>query len=499
MVDELSINGSEYSSDTVEKAAQVAPELTRRALNAHASGGGLGSDVYTSAQLQNRMGRQYDGDRDIYDVLGYDTEVDAESYRTKYERQDMASRIVKLPAQDTWRYHPDITDSEGEENSDFENQVQKLIDDAKLFHYLRRADTVSGIGEFGLLFIGLEDKQPLENEVNDSALSDPSNVAFFTPFAQDSVHDWQLGKEKDYDPTDPRYNRPVQYTIDFSDIDDNETEDLQTVHWSRVLHIAEGKDDSDLKGTPRLRPIYNRLQDLEKTIGASAEMFWSGADRKLQFNIDSDNAGDIPDDELNKLDDQVQKLVHDMQQHIKTFNTDINVIGGEEVDPSGIVDEILKFIAGATGIPKRMLTGSERGELASSQDRATWFGRIETRQNTFAEPMILRPVIDRFREWGILPEPQNGTYTVEWPNLFELTEVEKSQVVNNRAQALSRIAPQGNTDIIGDPEQLFEFVLEGEKPDFDEEQEQLPPESMAEQNPEMMRQFEEQFGQTGDD
>lgn len=476
MTEQVSFNGNSYSADTVEKAANVAPGLTRQALAMNRGpSSGFGTSVTTDAGLQNQFGSQYGGDREIWDVLGYDREVEAEQYRAKYQRQDIATKVVKLPAEDTWRHHPEVTDDQDSENkTEFEKDVQRLVDESKLFHYLRRADTVSGIGEFGVLLVGLKDGQPLEEPPNEATLSSPDDVAFFTPFAQDSVDDWMLGKDDGREPSDPMFNRPVRYTLDFSDIDDDSSGEMKEVHWERVFHIAEGKDDSDLKGTPRLRTIYNRLEDLEKTVGASAEMFWAGADRKLQFDISSDNSADIPDDELDALDDEVQRLVHDMQSHIKTFNTDINVIDGQEVDPSGIIDELLKFIAGATGIPKRMLTGSERGELASSQDRATWFGRIESRQNSFAEPMILRPVIDRFREWGIVSEPANENYEVIWPNLFELNDVEKAEVINNRAQAVSRIAPQGNTDLIGSAEQLFDFIVDGEKPDFDEDSELEP-------------------------
>ena len=37
------------------------------------------------------------------------------------------------------------------------------------------------------------------------------------------------------------------------------------------------------------------------------------------------------------------------------------------------------MISAETGIPKRILTGSERGELASSQDRDNWFERYPER------------------------------------------------------------------------------------------------------------------------
>lgn len=465
----ISFNGSSYDEEIVRQAAEVAPSLTRQAL-AMNRGPGI------SQRGGRNWGKQYDGDRDVWEVLGYDKDLDAEKYRDKYERQDLATKIVKLPAEDTWRYPPKITDDpDSEEETKFEREVQNLVNETNLYHYLRRADIVTGIGEYGILFLGLNDGGNLEDPVNESQLNEPSDVSFMTPFAQDSVSNWRLGREEGLDVTDERYNKPVRYELDFSDIDDHDTSDERWVHHSRVIHIVDGADDSDLKGTPRLQCVYNRLDDLEKTVGASAEMFWSGADRKLHFNINTEESADIPDEELENLNEEVQKLVHDMQQHIKTFNTDLNVIGGEEVDPTGIIDEILKFIAGATGIPQRMLTGSERGELASSQDRATWYGRVQNRQNRYADPIILRPIIDKFIEWGIVSEASDGWYDIEWRNLFELTDVEVSEIQKNRATAVSSIAPQGNTDIlVQNPEDLWNWVVHGEVPKFDEYPEQHP-------------------------
>lgn len=455
----ISVNGQQYTDEQFAQAASIAVNTVGPSVNS-------ASDVYNRGDLMKYLGRQYSGDRDVYEVLGYPEDPELEDFRARYERQDVAERIVKLPADDTWKHEPEVVDNDDQETQ-FQQDIRVLADEHQMFHYLRRADRVSGIGEYGLLFIGFADGAPLSEPVNASSLSSPDDVAYFSPFAHDFVNDWQLGKDQGLDPSDPRYNKPIRYEIDFSNPDEKTT-DFQWVHHERVIHITEDRNESDIKGTPRLKPVLNRLIDREKVIGASAEMFWAGADRKLQFDVKSENTSDIPEDELSALDDEVQKLVHDLQNYIKTFNTDIEVIEGQEVDPSGVLDAIDKSIAGQTGIPKRILVGSERGELASSQDRATWYGRIEARQNRSAEPGMLRPLIDRFREFGVVAEPDGGTYEVNWPNLFELNEIEKSEVMNNRAEALERISPQGNTILIGTPEQLYDFITDGQVPDFDD-------------------------------
>jgi hypothetical protein len=137
-----------------------------------------------------------------------------------------------------------------------------------------------------------------------------------------------------------------------------------------------------------------------------------------------------------------------------------------------MADVILNDISGGAGIPKRQLIGSERGELASSQDESNFLGTVAGRQEHDAEPGILRPVLDRLIATGVLPEPEGGSYTVEWPSLFELTEEEQSQVALNLAQALKNAAPMGDPGTFLDDEQILRFI---DAPDeiIDEVREQL--------------------------
>lgn len=442
--------GNEYSEDQFKTAANALAE---------------NKDVRITQREQfiQELGRQYQGDRDIYDVLGYSKEIEPEQYRAKFERQDIARRIVELPAKDTWKKSPEVSDNiDAQSDSEFDTKLQQLEKRIRIWNTLYRADVASGIGEYGLIFLGLADGQDLDVEVG--SVSGPEDLSYITPFSQDQVIEWDLGKDTGLDPSHERYNKPVEYTISFADPDEDIYDEAhwEDVHWERVVHVAEDRIGSELKGTPRLRPIFNRLEDLEKVLGSSAEMFWSGADEKYHFNIDTEDTQRISSDALDDLDEEVQNLVHDMEKAVKTFNTDLEVIGGQEVNPEGVITELMKFISGATGIPKRMLTGSERGELASTQDRANWFKEVESRQHRFAGPEIVRPTMERLQVFGILPQAE---IEIEWPNLFNLTELEKTEVQRNRAEAASTLT---KAKVFASAEDLFEWMEEGETPDFEE-------------------------------
>lgn len=450
----MHINFDDYDDEAVKQATDAVFSANRSAM-----------DIRTREEFARALGEQFGGDRDLYEVLGYDKTPDAWAYRNKFKRLDIAERIVSKPPKDTWRERPKIVDDEeSDDDTDFEAAVDQLADEKDLWHYCRRADVVSGIGEFGLLFVGVSDGETdLSQPINAGAINGPEDIAYLTPYAQYQVKDWKLGKDVGLDETDERYTKPITYTVDITD-PETEMSDIRDVHWSRVVHIAEGTVESDLVGTPRLRPVYNRLTDYQKVLGASAEMFWTGADRKFHFDV-RDGYADLGPEDLEALDDDAQKLVHELQNYIKTTGVDVNVIGGEDPDPSGVIDQLLKSIAGAVGMPKRILTGSERGELASSQDKATWYGQIEERQSNFAEPQILRPLLDRLREIGALPEPTGDGYDVNWPTLFELTDLEQAKVEYTRAQALKELAPSQDPQMLMSKEQVFEYFADGAVPD----------------------------------
>ena len=117
-------------------------------------------------------------------------------------------------------------------------------------------------------------------------------------------------------------------------------------------------------------------------------------------------------------------------------------------DPENIVDTELKLISGASNIPVRILTGSERGELASSQDENNWNHRVDERRLDFAEPLILRAFIDRLIDFGILPRPKNGLYTVTWPDLDALSEKEQAEIAKSKTEAIAMYVKSGASILI---------------------------------------------------
>ena len=62
------------------------------------------------SMLAARLGMSFNGQRDIYASAGYKKELIFADFYGAYRRQDIARRIVRAPADETWRLGVDVLD-----------------------------------------------------------------------------------------------------------------------------------------------------------------------------------------------------------------------------------------------------------------------------------------------------------------------------------------------------------------------------------------------------
>lgn len=395
----------------------------------------LTSALSARRKFAQSLGFQFDGQRSLYDVLGYKNQLTFEDYYSAYDRGDIAQRIVDAPAVSTWRRKPIISnDSDPKLFTAFEVAWAKLVQDRRVFHYLERVDKLSGIGDYGALLIGTADVRKADDMKRPMAkLKGPEAILYLWPLTSD----FATITEIDSDPSSPRYGLPEIYTVQVTDSSAGSVTTLKDnaqiqVHWSRIIHVAEGLRDNDIYGTPRLKHVMNRLYDVDKIAGGSAEIFWQAAKRIMVLQAKEGYAAVDNDDELTAMMDE---LVHGLRRVIDLQGYEAKVLETADVRPREAFDVALALISSATGIPQRILLGSEQGKMASTQDEVNWNGRIADRQINWAEPVVLRPFIDRLIKAGGLPNPGNE-YTVTWPSLFELSDKEKAQIGLLKARAV---------------------------------------------------------------
>jgi hypothetical protein len=118
----------------------------------------------------------------------------------------------------------------------------------------------------------------------------------------------------------------------------------------------------------------------------------------------------------------------------------------------------MQCISSETGIPLRVLTGSERGELASTQDTTEWLTFVQARREDHAESRIVRPSIDRLIELGLLPAPSED-YTVAWKDLFSISEKSRVEIGKGRANALREYTYSPVAQAIIPPDAFLEKFL----------------------------------------
>ncbi len=382
--------------------------------------------------LGNTYAHSHSSSRDYYDVLGYPENITLDNYRSMFERDGMADRIVEFPAKETWRDFPSILDGDNKDAVDrtpFTDAVKAFVQKTNLYHYCKRLDILSRLGRFGILVIGVRGYPNQEALIKPGSVS-LDDILYLRPYGEDSVDIISF----DTDPGSPRYGLPVIYEI---------TSTLPTgvkkvrVHWSRVLHVSDSFLENDVYGRPALQRVYNYILDILKVVGGSSEATWKLMRKGFVLNIDP--AARLSPSEEAALEQQFDEYDHGLRRYLQTRGMTVQDLGSEVVDIGPVFDTIVSLIAAATGIPKRILLGSERGELASSQDAQHWSGQVAERRQDFAETVVLRPLIDRMIEWGVLPEPSSGEYTIVWPPLYEPTDKETAEVADTWANAIAKI------------------------------------------------------------
>jgi hypothetical protein len=369
-----------------------------------------------------------------------------------YTRQDIANRIINAYPDAIWTKHPEILEDEDtDHDSQFEIVFKDMAKRLNLFHYMNRSDKLCGLGHYSVMMIGVRDGKDI-NEPLESVRS-ADDIMYLTPFSEENA---QIQKY-DENPYSERYGLPELYSLQVGGYSGSSytlmaSKTLQ-VHHSRVIHIAEGTLENDVFGIPRLQPILNRLVDLEKVVGGAAEIFWINGRGGLSLNAAKDTEIINPED----IQEHAENYVHQISRILKTKNMDVKTLEFSIHDPDMHVSTILDLISGTTGIPKRILVGSERGELASSQDENNWVSRVIERRDNFCEPIVLRTFIDKMILIGALPSVKE--YYINWPDLVVPSNLDRAKIAVDKSSAIATYVNSLGGDTIIPPKQFVEEIL----------------------------------------
>jgi hypothetical protein len=233
------------------------------------------------------------------------------------------------------------------------------------------------------------------------------------------------------------------------------SQSTEKVHWTRVVHLADNLGSSEVIGVSRMRPVYNRLIDLVKVTGGSAEMYWKGAFFGLSIETHPALGGDVDIDKT-AVRDEMKGYFNGLQRFFALEGMTTKTIAPQVVDPTPQIDAYISAICIKLECPKRIFMGSERGELASTQDDSTWNDRVRGRQHSYLTPRIIVPFIDRLIWTGVLPQPKG--YSVFWPDLDSLTDNERADVAVKKTHSLGQYV-QDNVETVMAPIDYLTRVL----------------------------------------
>ena len=392
------------------------------------------------------MGMTHNGDRDTWSIFGYPDTLTIKDFRDKYRRGDIATRIVDAYPNACWSNIPSIVeDDEEQEVTPWEKSVNYLMKSLDFWKNIRKLDKLINLGSYAVLYIGFADGKNLSEPITKGA-----KPIFIKPLAEDVA----TIKTTVVDLTDKRYGLPLLYTLT---IKGGQSVD---VHYSRVIHVAERTLDDETIGQGILYHIWNKLIDLEKISGGSAEVFWLNARAGIALEAESDaDLGDETDKE--KLATEIDNYQHNLKRFIRTKGFVVKPLNVTVTSPKDQFDICISLIAGSTAIPKRILLGNEAGELASSQDENNWNNQIKDRQSNFCEPRILNRFVDYMIELGILDAlDEDKVYGWEWPSLVTLSEKDKATIATSKASAIATYANSPTAETLIPPQQFVEEILE---------------------------------------
>jgi uncharacterized protein len=369
-------------------------------------------------------------------------------YRRRYRRGGIAAKLIEAFPLATWSSDARLTeDADSTKDTPFEFAASQLFDRLDIWAKLTRADILANLGHYSVILIGdgTDITRPLPTKLK--------RILYLTPYAEDNatISKW------DEDTKSERYGQPLEYQINVGalefglNVGSRPKSKTTTVHWSRILHIADGLLENEVFGRPRLEAVWNYLDDLTKIVGGGAEAAWKRMDPGMQLDLDPEMEVDAK--EILAMEEQVDEYMHNLRRVLQTRGTKLNLLSTTVAGFGPNAASVLDLICGTVGVPQRILLGSEMGQLASTQDRDNWGDRVKERRRGFATPLI-RQFVDRMIDCGVLPTPKGQQtddvlptgkyqYVVTWPEVGPLDSAKTAEVLAKVATANLQHAQAG--------------------------------------------------------
>lgn len=396
-----------------------------------------------------------DSPRDIDTACFYKVNPQPIDYQHAYDTNGVAARVVEIMPDECWSLDFSLVER-GSDTSEtaWEGAVKSLITSLNIDHMLHRVDTLSRIGNFGVMLLGFDDGRPLDKPVGNAK---GRKLSYVRTFAEVNV----TVSTYEEDTQSPRYGQPTSYHIIMATpgvigvVGSNEGVGVsKSVHWTRVLHIADFRQSSEVFGSSALRRVYNWVHtDLRKLAGGSVEMFWQGAFPGLFLSLDP--KAELTAEVRAAIKEQLVQYSNTLQRYLTIAGAEIQELRPQVSDPNPQFTLLMQLCAISIGCPLRVFMGTEEGKLASGQDAIAWLGRVHRRREKYCGPLIIRPFVERLMEIGVLERVE---FDVHWPDPHNVSDKEHATTAALVIKAMSEYLTK-QCDALLPHESFFEELL----------------------------------------
>ena len=359
-----------------------------------------------------------------YADFGWPTTLGFSDFYGMFARNGLAAAGVEKTVGKVWQEQPWLRERfEEHEETALEKQIRQRFDDLRMWQRLAEADRRSLVGGYAGVILRVGDGQRFSEPV-DSVRGGLMGLVEVIPAweGQLKVSTW------DTDQTSETYGQPTMFTFDEVAVGSRaegrnrkfEVHPDRVVIWSR---------DGTVHCKSLLEPGYNDLLTLEKIAGAGGEGFWKNAknapvlqvDKEAQLQQMAQAMGVQPEALFDALNAQVEEWQKGFDQNLMLQGIEAKTLGVTLPSPEHFREGPLENYAASIQMPKKILTGMQTGERASTEDAEEWAKTCMARRADYVIPSIMA-LVNRLERFGILPERD---WHLHWTDLTEASMSEK--------------------------------------------------------------------------
>jgi hypothetical protein len=395
-----------------------------------------------------------DAKHNYYDDFGWPKDLEFNILYTMYRRNGMGKAAVEKTIEKTWQDMPMFIENADPKETPTEADLRKKFEKILFWQNVSEADRRSLVGGYGGLILRLADGKQFVEPV-DMVPGGIDGLAGVIPAwkGQLTVSEWHD------DLTLPNYGEPKMFSFNEANLQKNMQGQTRAfeVHPDRVIVWSK---DGTVHCDSLLEAGYNSLQDMEKVSGAGGEGFYKNAKSAPILTV---NEGANLEAMAKGMGKEVTEIADAINEQVKDFNTGFDamlLLQGMKADkqnvslvsPEHFFGTPLMIFAASVSCPQKILTGSQTGERASTEDAAEWARTNMSRRNLICKPKLME-IIDRLVKFKIL---RPADWSIQWSDLTESSAAEKMDRAVKMAEVNAKSAV--TRELVYLPEEIREVT-----------------------------------------